>query len=71
MLAALAAVQPATQIVAAQNSEIIGSVLLYPMGTVIAIPGSAPITLSGPEVRLLGRVTAGGMVHHQGDRQRS
>ena len=48
MLAALAAVQPATQIVAAQNSEIIGSVLLYPMGTVIAIPGSAPITLSGP-----------------------
>jgi predicted N-acetyltransferase YhbS len=53
ILAALAAVQPATQIVAEQNSEIIGSVLLYPKGTVIAIPGSAPITLSWPEVRLL------------------
>ena len=53
ILAALAAVQPATQIVAEQNSEIIGSVLLYPKGTVIAIPGSAPITLSWPAVRLL------------------
>jgi hypothetical protein len=55
-LAALAAVQSATQIVAEQNSEIIGSVSLYPKGTVIAIPGSAPITLSWLEVRLLGRV---------------
>jgi ribosomal protein S18 acetylase RimI-like enzyme len=53
ILAALAAVQPRTQIVAKQNSEIIGSVLLYSKGTVIAIPGSAPITLSWPEVRLL------------------
>jgi predicted N-acetyltransferase YhbS len=53
ILAALAAVQPATQIVAEQDSEIIGSVLLYPKGTVIAIPGSAPITLSWPEVPLL------------------
>jgi len=40
ILAALAAVQPATQIVAEQNSEIIGSVLLYPKGTVIAFPGA-------------------------------
>ncbi len=44
IFAALATVQPATQIVAEQNSEIIGSVLLYPKGTVIAIPGSAPIS---------------------------
>jgi hypothetical protein len=61
----------AAQIVAEQESEIIGSVLLYPQGTVIAIPGSAPITLSWPAVRLLGRVTAAGMVHHQADRPRS
>jgi predicted N-acetyltransferase YhbS len=53
MLATLGAVQPAAQIVAEQESEIIGSVLLYPQGTVIAIPGSAPITLIWPEVRLL------------------
>ena len=53
ILAALAAVQPAAQIVAEQKSEIIGSVLLYPKGTVIAIPGRAPITLIWPEVRLL------------------
>jgi predicted N-acetyltransferase YhbS len=52
ILAALAAVQPAKQIVAEQNSEIIGSVLLYPRGTVITIPGGA-ITLRWPEVRLL------------------
>jgi GNAT superfamily N-acetyltransferase len=52
ILAALAAVRPATQIVAEQNSEIIGSVLLYPRGTVITIPGGA-ITLRWPEVRLL------------------
>jgi GNAT superfamily N-acetyltransferase len=53
ILATFAAVQPATQIVAEQNSEIIGSVMLYPKGTLIAIPGSAPITLIWPEVRLL------------------
>ena len=53
ILATLGAVQPAAQIVAEQESEIIGSVLLYPKGTVIAIPGSAPITLIWPEVRLL------------------
>lgn len=52
ILAALAAVRPATQIVAEQNSEIIGSVLLYPRGTVITIPGGA-ITLRWPEARLL------------------
>jgi hypothetical protein len=35
------------------ESEIIGSVLLYPKGTVIAISRSASITLIWPEVRLL------------------
>jgi predicted N-acetyltransferase YhbS len=53
ILAALAAVQPDTQIVAELDNEIIGSVLLYPKGTVIAIPRSASITLIWPEVRLL------------------
>ena len=33
ILAVLGAVQPAAQIVAEQESEIIGSVLLYPQGT--------------------------------------
>ena len=35
------------------DSEIIGSVLLYPKGTVIVIPRSAPITLSCPLLIML------------------
>ena len=53
ILATLADVQPAAQIVADQESHIVGTVLLYPAETVIANPGSVPVTLTWPEVRLL------------------
>ena len=53
LLTALGAVPPAEQIVAEQESRIVGSVMLYPQGTVIAIPGSTSITLVWPEVRFL------------------
>jgi GNAT superfamily N-acetyltransferase len=52
ILATLAAVEPAAQIVAEQDTRIVGAVLLYPPGTVIANPGDA-VTLTWPEVRLL------------------
>lgn len=53
ILATLAAVQPAAQIVAEQEGQLVGTVLLYPAGTVIGNPGDAPVTLTWPEVRLL------------------
>jgi predicted N-acetyltransferase YhbS len=53
ILATLADVQPAAQIVADQGGHIVGTVLLYPAETVIAKTGSVPVTLVWPEVRLL------------------
>lgn len=49
----LAAVAPAMQVVAEQERGIVGTVILYLAGTVLAIPGSPPITRTLPEVRLL------------------
>jgi ribosomal protein S18 acetylase RimI-like enzyme len=53
ILATLAAVEPAMQIVAEQERGIVGTVILYPVGTVFAVPGSPSITRTLPEVRLL------------------
>ena len=53
ILATLAAVDPAMQVVAEQEGGIVGTVILYPAGTVLAIPGSASMTRILPEVRLL------------------
>jgi GNAT superfamily N-acetyltransferase len=53
ILATLAAVEPAMQVVAEQAGGIVGTVILYPAGTVLAIPGSPSITRTLPEVRLL------------------
>jgi predicted N-acetyltransferase YhbS len=53
IVATLAAVEPAAQIVAEREGEIVGAVLLYPRGAVIAAPGGGAFTLTAPEVRLL------------------
>ena len=53
ILATLADIQPAAQIVADQDGHLVGTVLLYPVGTVMANPGSVPVTRTWPEVRLL------------------
>jgi len=53
ILATLADVKPAEQIVAERNSTILGTVLLYPAGTIIHLPDDDAITLEWPEVRLL------------------
>jgi predicted N-acetyltransferase YhbS len=53
IVATLAAVQPAAQIVAEENGRVVGTVLLYLAGTAIARPGKTPVTLTWPEVRLL------------------
>jgi GNAT superfamily N-acetyltransferase len=53
ILATLAAVVPAMQVVAEQERGVVGTVILYPAGTVFAIPGSPSITRTLPEVRLL------------------
>jgi GNAT superfamily N-acetyltransferase len=53
ILATLADARPETQIVAEEGGRIIGSVLLYPAGTVLARPGGGSLTLALPEVRLL------------------
>ena len=53
ILATLAAAQPDAQIVAEEEGRVVGSVLLYPAGSVMARPGGGSITLAGPEVRLL------------------
>jgi len=53
ILATLAAAQPDAQIVAEAEDRIVGTVLLYPAGSVMARPGGGSITLIWPEVRLL------------------
>jgi GNAT superfamily N-acetyltransferase len=53
ILATLAAVQPDAQIVAEEEGRIVGTVLLYPTGSVMARPGGGSTTLAEPEVRLL------------------
>ena len=53
ILATLAAAQPDAQIVAEEEGRVVGSVLLYPAGSVMARPGGGSITLAWPEVRLL------------------
>jgi len=53
ILATLGAAQPDAQVVAEEEGRIVASVLLYPMGTVIARPGGGSTTLASPEVRLL------------------
>jgi predicted N-acetyltransferase YhbS len=53
ILATLADVKPAEQIVAEQDGAIVGTVLLFPAGTVFTAPNGASVTLAWPEVRLL------------------
>jgi GNAT superfamily N-acetyltransferase len=51
--ATLADVGPAVQIVAEAGGALVGSVLLYPRGTVMPGPAGRPLTPACPEVRLL------------------
>jgi GNAT superfamily N-acetyltransferase len=53
ILATLTDVQTAEQIVAEEQSTIVGTVLLYPAGTAIATPAGVQFSLASPEVRLL------------------
>ena len=53
ILSALADVKPAEQIVAEENGIIVGSVLLYPAGTVFSNPNRPILKLPWPEIRLL------------------
>ena len=53
ILSTLASASPDSVIVAEDDGRIVGSVLLYRAGTVIARPGGGPLTLASPEVRLL------------------
>ncbi len=53
IVATLANVHPAEQIVAEQDGAIVGTVLLYPAGAAIATPDGAAVTEAWPEVRLL------------------
>ncbi len=53
IIATLEHVDPAEQIVAEQNNAIVGSVMLYPAGTVFTFPDGDTFTLLWPEVRLL------------------
>ena len=53
IVSTLAGASPDAQIVAEDDGRIVGSVLLYRAGTVIARPGGGPLTLASPEVRLL------------------
>lgn len=53
ILATLADVQPAEQIVAELDRMILGNVLLYPAGTTLAAPDGASVRMLLPEVRLL------------------
>jgi len=53
IIATLQDVLPAEQIAAEQNNAIVGSVLLYPAGTVFTFPDGDTFTLLWPEVRLL------------------
>jgi ribosomal protein S18 acetylase RimI-like enzyme len=53
ILTTLADVNPAEQIVAEQDGHMVGTVLLYPAGTVFASADGLQATLRWPEVRLL------------------
>jgi GNAT superfamily N-acetyltransferase len=53
ILATLANVKPAEQIVAEQDDAIVGAVLLFPAGTILTTPDGAAVTRTWPEVRLL------------------
>jgi GNAT superfamily N-acetyltransferase len=53
ILETLAAVEPAAQIVAEQDGQIVGTVLLYPAGSLIADREAEPVIRTYPEVRLL------------------
>jgi GNAT superfamily N-acetyltransferase len=53
ILTTLGDIKPAEQIVAEQHGTIVGTVLLYPAGTVFTAPNGASVTLVWPEVRLL------------------
>jgi predicted N-acetyltransferase YhbS len=53
ILATLADVHPAEQIVAEQEGTVVGAALLYPPGTVVHTPDGVPVSLAEPEVRLL------------------
>jgi len=53
ILATLTAARSDAQIVAEEDGRLVGSVLLYPAGSVMARPGGGSITLAEPEVRLL------------------
>ena len=53
ILATLADITPAEQIVAEQGNGIVGSVLLYPAGTALTLPDGTQVRLAWPEVRLL------------------
>lgn len=51
--ATLADVGPAAQIVAEDGGALVGTVLLFPSGSVMGNPGGTAVTLPLPEVRLL------------------
>jgi len=54
IVATLASVAPAEQIVAEAKGDIVGAVLLYPGGAVMSEgPGAGPVATKWPEVRLL------------------
>ena len=53
ILATLADVAPAEQIVAERGNGIAGTVLLYPAGTALTLPDDTQVRLAWPEVRLL------------------
>jgi GNAT superfamily N-acetyltransferase len=58
ILATLADVRPAEQIVAEQDRLILGNVLLYPTGTALTAPDGVSVRTQLPEVRLLAVVPA-------------
>jgi len=53
IVSTLADVRPAAQLVAEAAGRVVGAVLLYPAGAVMANPGGTAFTLRWPEVRLL------------------
>ena len=53
IVATLAEVEPAEQLVAEQEGAIVGTVLLYPAGTIFSTSDSVLATREWPEVRLL------------------
>ncbi len=53
IVATLANVEPAEQIVAEREGVIVGAILLYPAGSVYSPPNHPPMTRAWPEMRLL------------------